>query len=240
MAMAATTLTLRKTLLILTLSLWVNQSYAVSLLSLEENPDGFKVLLLLQAFVLAIVLVLYRQQWRLNRELHRESRTDHLTQIPNRRHFLELAEKTLDLAERHQHPATFLMLDIDHFKRINDTYGHQAGDEVLRKFALTLQAGLRKSDHIGRLGGEEFGVLLTMTGPGFGEEVAERLRQSVSAINLDDIHKDLRITCSIGASFYSKGMTIDQLSKIADDALYRAKSSGRNRVSLQEPGENTR
>lgn len=231
--MAADKPTLRKTLVPLACGLWASSGHALSLATLDGDIDGFELLLMLQAFVLAIVLVLYRQQWRLNQELQRESRTDHLTQLPNRRYFLELAEKTLDMAERHQHPATFLMLDIDHFKKVNDTHGHHAGDEVLRKFAFTLQAGLRKSDHVGRLGGEEFGVLLTMTGPGFGQEVAERLRESIASINMDSISKGMRITCSIGAAFYAKGMTIDQLAKVADDALYRAKASGRNRVCTQ-------
>jgi diguanylate cyclase (GGDEF)-like protein/PAS domain S-box-containing protein len=157
--------------------------------------------------------------------------TDSLTGLFNRRHFMELAEREFARAKRYQGTRTMLMMDIDHFKRVNDTHGHDVGDEVLRELARISRTALRELDILGRLGGEEFGVLLPETDAGPAMEVAERLRRAIEQSPMTTGAGEMRITVSIGAAT-SKGdaETVDTLLKRADVALYEAKQSGRNRV----------
>lgn len=203
---------------------------AMEFLGSEVNDTAFTALLLLLAFTLAIVLVLYRQQMRLVRLLKAESRTDYLTHIANRRHFLEVLDSNIAMAERHHQPLSLLTLDIDFFKQINDNHGHSAGDAVLRKVAASLRKGLRKGDFVGRLGGEEFGVQLPMTVPDAARAIAERLRTQVASLDFTAISSDLQVTCSIGIAGYRQGMSSETLSQASDEALYVAKQGGRNCV----------
>jgi diguanylate cyclase (GGDEF)-like protein len=145
---------------------------------------------------------------------------------------MDRSELELSRTKRYDNALSVLMLDIDHFKQINDTYGHQAGDMVLKSLALTFQEVLRNVDIIGRLGGEEFAAVLPETGIEIATEVAERLRQVISAgeVVLTDSVK-VQFTVSIGiAAFIDKNSNLDMLLNEADKALYRAKQSGRNRV----------
>lgn len=208
---------------------------AMEFLGSEVNDTAFTALLLLLAFMLAIVLVLYRQQRRLVHLLKAESRTDYLTHIANRRHFLEVLDANVAMAERHRQPLSLLTLDIDFFKQINDNYGHAAGDAVLRKVAASLRKGLRKGDFVGRLGGEEFGVQLPMTGPDAARAIAERLRTRVANLDFTAISSELQATCSIGVASYRAGMGVETLSQASDEALYAAKQSGRNCVVAHSP-----
>jgi diguanylate cyclase (GGDEF)-like protein/PAS domain S-box-containing protein len=166
-------------------------------------------------------------------ELQRQAHLDYLTGLPNRRSFMDRGAVELSRTQRYDIALSILMLDLDHFKQINDTFGHQAGDLVLKSLAMTFQEVLRNVDIIGRLGGEEFAAVLPETNIEEAAEVAERLREKISTgeIVLSEGVK-IHFTVSIGiATLLDKNSNIDMLLNEADKALYRAKQSGRNRVS---------
>jgi diguanylate cyclase (GGDEF)-like protein/PAS domain S-box-containing protein len=169
---------------------------------------------------------------KMEQELQRQARIDMLTGLNNRRHFFELAEQQLARARRFGEPLSLLMLDLDNFKGVNDTYGHQAGDAALQKLAEVSVKTLREIDILGRIGGEEFAALLTETGGAEALEVAERLRVAVlnSVVALDQ-GPSFGFTISVGvAAIEPTDTKIDAMLKRADSALYKAKESGRNRV----------
>jgi diguanylate cyclase (GGDEF)-like protein len=170
-----------------------------------------------------------------NLELEVLATTDSLTGIYNRRAFTEIGKKYLESARRSQGQLSFLMLDIDHFKEINDSHGHQVGDVVLINFSRQIQALLRKSDIYGRLGGEEFGVLLFDTDVRQAELLAERIRKHIAVMETHVEEKRLSITVSIGVSCLERGThdTLRRLENRADEALYTAKESGRNRIAIK-------
>jgi len=160
-------------------------------------------------------------------------RKDFLTGLFNRRYFMELAEAELIRSERYDRPLSVFMLDVDHFKKINDTHGHNAGDAVLRRLGEIMQNALREVDIIGRMGGEEFAILLPETTLENAAMVAERLREKISlqAISLSG-GLPLHITVSIGvAALSGKDLNIDTLLSFADEALYEAKRE-RNQVRV--------
>jgi len=168
-------------------------------------------------------------------ELDRLATTDTLTGIPNRRVLLEQTTAALHRSQRYGEPLAFLMLDIDHFKRINDNHGHDIGDVALRLMAETLQKTVRTTDHIGRLGGEEFGAVLIQTTAAEARVVAERLCQALRDVQVPTPAGPLRFTVSIGLSMVEEGVrTEDELIKRADLALYRAKETGRDKVCNYE------
>ncbi len=172
---------------------------------------------------------------RLENELVRQANEDMLTGISNRRRFYDLAGREMLRGRRYHDPMVLLMLDIDHFKQINDTFGHAVGDEALRRMAAACRSELRAIDLFGRIGGEEFGVLLIRTNPVTGRQVADRLRQSVAQCILTTDKGVVKFTVSIGGVVFSgNDLSLDQRLKQADDALYRAKSSGRNRIELMD------
>lgn len=169
-------------------------------------------------------------------ELERQAHSDYLTGLDNRRHFLNQAENELARTVRYDRALSILMIDIDHFKQVNDTYGHKVGDIVLQRFAAVCLATLRTVDIIGRIGGEEFAVLLPETGHEQASDAAERLRAALAATQVKlDSGLPLQFTVSIGiVSLNEKDTNIDILLNQADQALYRAKSEGRNQVSLYQ------
>ncbi|WP_445372634.1 diguanylate cyclase [Methylomonas sp. HW2-6] len=169
---------------------------------------------------------------RLEAELTRQARTDYLTGISSRGYFLEQAEQELASALRYGNPLTMLMMDVDFFKQVNDIHGHRAGDAVLKKLADVCRETLREADIIGRLGGEEFAILLPQTDKGSAVEAAERLKEVLGTAQVPhDGGKPLSFTVSIGAAALTGGDdSVDALLNRADQALYRAKESGRNRV----------
>lgn len=173
----------------------------------------------------------------LEQEMARQARTDSLTGLSNRRHFLDLAEKELARARRYDKALSVLMLDLDEFKMVNDTYGHQAGDQVLRKVGEVCCKLLREVDVVGRMGGEEFAILLPESEFGQAMEVAERLRQDIANAAIPLEHGGLlRFSASVGVSTLGAADTsIDRLLHLADQALYEAKHSGRNRVCAAPP-----
>jgi len=164
-------------------------------------------------------------------ELHRLANTDPLTGVHNRRFFFDLAEREVPRFIRNKHPVSVLLADIDHFKRVNDTYGHAAGDVVLKGFVAVLKGQLRDYDILGRLGGEEFAIVLPEVSPEGAHEAAERLRASVEQAVVKTTEGDVKVTVSIGlAGVDADAPTLDAALSLADEALYRAKSLGRNRV----------
>lgn len=167
-------------------------------------------------------------------ELQAQAITDVLTGLPNRRHFLLVLTQEIARLRRYgDPPSTLLMLDLDHFKQVNDNYGHSAGDAVLRQFADLVRDNLRKTDEAGRLGGEEFVILLYGTPGQGGVEFAERLREAFHSLPLEVDGRLIRASVSIGVTELSSadGRPEDVLAR-ADVALYRAKANGRNRVEL--------
>ena len=159
--------------------------------------------------------------------------TDPLTKALNRRAFFRLAEREVLRASRHAKPLSTLMLDIDHFKRINDVYGHGTGDDVLVKLAGCVARNIRDEDLFGRLGGEEFALVLPETVPMRAAILANRLREAVSELDFPDKDDRFQITVSIGIS-EPEPTDIEILPALerADEALYRAKQNGRNRIEL--------
>nr|WP_314478470.1 diguanylate cyclase [uncultured Pseudomonas sp.] len=155
---------------------------------------------------------------------------DSLTGLPNRRSFDLLAAQALREAQRDDSSLVALLIDLDHFKVLNDTYGHLAGDEVLRQFANVLQGSIRQSDILCRWGGEEFIVLLRDVDARQASEAAEKIRRRAEQLTFSYEDQPLRLTTSIGVSHLQPGDTLHTLLTRADGALYRAKQAGRNRV----------
>jgi diguanylate cyclase (GGDEF)-like protein len=155
---------------------------------------------------------------------------DELTGSHNRRHLIGLIEQERERVLRGTTPFCVCLLDIDFFKRINDTYGHAAGDAVLRQFAHTVQKQIRDTDAFGRYGGEEFLLMLPTTSLEDAMSFAERVRQNVERLAFHDVSEELKVSVSIGVAQFRNGETIGQTVSRADEALYTAKSGGRNRV----------
>jgi diguanylate cyclase (GGDEF)-like protein len=167
--------------------------------------------------------------------LQRLATTDYLTGMANHRSFSEAGEREILRARRYAHPLAVLMLDLDRFKQVNDTYGHAVGDGVLVAIAATFRILLRDIDVYGRLGGEEFAILLPETDLAGGRTTAERLRSAIADTAIDEGGVTLHITVSIGVAMLSeKDRGLDAVLKRADDAMYEAKRNGRNRV-MTEP-----
>jgi diguanylate cyclase (GGDEF)-like protein/PAS domain S-box-containing protein len=163
--------------------------------------------------------------------LYRLATTDELTGLYNRRHFMELLGDALRRAQRYRHPLSLVMLDIDHFKNVNDAYGHAAGDAVLRDIAAGLRGAIRGTDILGRLGGEEFAVALPDSDLAAARILAERLRETVKESPFPIGAAMVRVTVSIGGTcLRATHDTVDDLLQRADEALYRAKTAGRDRV----------
>jgi diguanylate cyclase (GGDEF)-like protein len=165
---------------------------------------------------------------------------DPLTGIANRRHFNTVLERAIDVVARSGEPALLLMLDIDHFKKINDTYGHQAGDIVLQTVAKCLGKCVRPMDTVARYGGEEFAVILPNCHTSFGNTVAERIRATVEALTTQvSPGVMLTVTVSVGGAYAPEWVrsTTALWTERADVQMYRAKHEGRNRVFLDQQQE---
>jgi diguanylate cyclase (GGDEF)-like protein len=165
--------------------------------------------------------------------------TDALTELANRRRFLVFAQEAMVRGAEQGTPVALLMVDIDHFKRINDTYGHAAGDQALRLLGATLRESTRRADCAARLGGEEFAILLPGAAPAVARSIAERICEQVAKLAvLDGAGRQFGYTVSIGLAALAEGDTRpEDLLARADAALYRAKRGGRNRVETAGPGE---
>jgi len=165
---------------------------------------------------------------------------DPLTGLSNRRHFRSVLDRTTEMVARSGDPALLLMVDIDHFKGVNDTYGHQAGDQVLQAVAVALAKCVRPMDTLARYGGEEFAVVLPNCHTFFGGTVAERIRQTIQNMPVEIASGQvLNITVSIGGAYAPEWVrsTAALWTERADVQLYRAKREGRNRVFLDTQQE---
>ena len=173
--------------------------------------------------------------WRITsveHRLFRLSTSDALTGALNRRHFMALMAREQRRAERYGARYSLLMCDIDHFKKVNDTYGHQVGDEAIKGLATVALAHLRPTDLLCRYGGEEFIVCLTHTEEAGARIAAERIRAAISKLETPTGSTVLRFTVSIGVATFASGSTVEQVIECADQALYAAKTGGRDQVKV--------
>jgi len=170
---------------------------------------------------------------RLFAEMKRQATYDGLTGLACRRHFGNELLREIDRTRRNNRPLSMLMIDADHFKLLNDTHGHLAGDAVLKMLAAVLREGTRSIDILGRLGGEEFGVLLPGAGLDFAAIIAERLRAAVESRKVVWKDSEIGLTVSIGVACWESNLLPDDLIEASDIALYAAKEQGRNRVAIR-------
>jgi two-component system cell cycle response regulator len=165
---------------------------------------------------------------------------DPLTGLANRRHFQNVLSREIDVVARSGEHTLLLMLDIDHFKKVNDTYGHPAGDQVLQAVATCLASCIRPMDTVARYGGEEFAVILPSCQVSFGKIVAERIRETIASLSITVAPQvNIQVTVSIGGSYAPEWVrsTTSLWTDRTDIQLYRAKAEGRNRVCMDEQQE---
>jgi diguanylate cyclase (GGDEF)-like protein len=169
-------------------------------------------------------------------EAERRAQTDSLTGVLNRRSLIERLEAACLRARARGLPIALLFIDLDHFKQVNDTFGHQAGDACLRAIIDPIHAELRQSDVIGRYGGEEFVVILSSADAAAASPIAQRILERVAAVSVEGFGKPIGLTCSIGiAASDTLGVWDEHLIAQADAAVYMAKRLGRNRVHMAVP-----
>ena len=183
-------------------------------------------------FILASQLSMELKKASLYENVERLSITDGLTEVYLRRYFTDRLSEEVERAKRHNLKFAILMLDLDHFKKCNDTYGHMVGDVVLKETASTIKENVREIDLVARYGGEEFSILLPDTDKENALQVAERIRKAIESKTIVAYDEALKETISIGISIYpiDSQKIVDLINK-ADKALYRSKQNGRNRVT---------
>lgn len=171
---------------------------------------------------------------QLTAKLHKMAITDPLTGLNNRGHFFNLAETWMGIAQKNNYPLSIIMMDIDHFKQVNDNNGHRVGDQVLEELARRIQAGLRSQDISGRYGGEEFIALLPETNVKDAKQIAKRLHNKITKMPYKTNKLDLEIKISLGIAALTdpKSMSLEELVDKADQALYEAKEKGRNQIKI--------
>ncbi len=189
----------------------------------DEDHDEFNILA--QQFILGLKRAVFYQR------VQELAITDSLTGVHTRKHYLSKLEEEISYSKKTGQCFSFLMLDIDHFKKYNDLYGHLVGDAILKQISKIIKDSLRQVDSVGRYGGEEFSVILTQTDKNGAKFAAERIRQSIEEKVINVYDEELRVTISIGvAIFPSDGKDSQDLVEAGDAALYQAKQTGRNRV----------
>jgi diguanylate cyclase (GGDEF)-like protein len=210
--------------------LTARQTVADEMEGLRAGGDDFLIKPVERSHLLQVVLTRTERGRRIRELVHR----DGLTGVLNHATLMAELEHAIAYAGRHGEPLSFLMLDLDHFKRVNDTHGHLVGDQVLMHVARVFRRGVRNSDLLGRYGGEEFGIILRRCPPGNGRVIAEKLRSMLAESPMKISGSDeISLRCSIGvAAFPGSGRTATEVASAADLALYRAKSAGRDRVEM--------
>lgn len=164
-------------------------------------------------------------------EIYRLTTVDGLTQIYNKRYFLETLEREIGRAQRYRRELSLIIFDIDHFKKINDTYGHLAGDHVLKHLALVIKSRIRREDILARYGGEEFAIILPEIDHENAAQFAEKIRRLIEKAVFKFEETEIPVTISIGVAEYGTAQgTVSDFIKMSDDKLYEAKMQGRNRV----------
>ena len=209
-----------------------------SLRQLNEQGQRLRqtqaIALVLFITLLMIALTVAVRKFRQAHHLQSQASTDELTGLPNRRAVMTFASDSIDRAHQESSPLAILMMDIDHFKRINDTYGHPVGDDVLRHIAGILREGRREHDRIGRLGGEEFLAVLYGASLSHAEQVAKRIHRAIKESVVTTREGEVRYTVSIGIASLRSDEKVDAIVSRADTALYRAKNGGRDRVEVED------
>ncbi len=206
------------------------------IIAMPSNLD-FKVkneqLLLTQKKLIESNQLLDQRVQARTRELEELAHTDALTSILNRGGLIKSLTNEMDRAVRYKHPLSIMMTDIDHFKRVNDEYGHLRGDSVIKEVADILSEASRKSDSVGRYGGEEFMLLMPETDIQKAKVVAERIRIDVENHRFcEDEGLDISVTCSIGLTEFESNQSLSSLLETVDEMLYKAKDSGRNKIII--------
>lgn len=208
----------------------------------RNHPESVDVMTeIIRSMILFIALLwvsyISTYVFRLRKKVKLLATRDPLTNVYNRREILEILKREKAFSDRAGSPFTLCLLDLDDFKNINDTYGHQAGDIVLKAFARTIRTNIRTEDYLGRYGGEEFFVVfVSIDCNDCNPACVERLLSATRRLAFPEIDKDLRITVSIGVTAYVQtGVSIDKLIALVDDALYRAKAGGKNRIEYSKP-----
>jgi diguanylate cyclase (GGDEF)-like protein len=184
----------------------------------------------------AIIIADTTETTELLSRMARLATTDELTGVYNRRHFFDLASREIEISRRKDRAISFAMFDLDHFKIINDRYGHSAGDAALRSVCDACRAGLRTTDIFCRYGGEEFVILFPETAPDEAKAIVERLRESIQRTRIIDCSLDFSVTASFGVCGAAGGRldTLNEYLRRIDEAMYRAKKAGRNCVVLDD------
>ena len=168
---------------------------------------------------------------KLNDQLYELATTDSMTKLFNRKHFIESAQRQITQMQRTRVSGAMLMIDIDDFKKVNDTFGHAMGDEVIVKVASILKVNSREYDLVGRVGGEEYAMLLSPCGVDKANQIAERLRKKTEELSIAHLNNTIKVTISIGLTMIKKSdKDIDRSMHRADVSLYNAKKSGKNKV----------
>lgn len=187
----------------------------------------------LAAAIMLVIGAFRRQAYLFEKRLLHNARHDSLSGAANRGYLTELGAREIALARRHQHPLAAAMIDIDHFKRVNDIYGHAVGDAVIRALVKTCTDSLREGDLFGRFGGEEFVCLMPETGADEALACTERMRRSIETLQVDSGRGPVRFTISAGVAVLEpEHDSWESLLQAADEALYLAKGGGRNRTVL--------
>ena len=208
-----------------------NTLRAAALGEAERNQKLQLAVIALTALLAAALAVLFWWQLANTRRVRAMAMTDELTRLPNRRHILAATESAFALAKHNREPVAVIVLDIDRFKRINDTYGHAAGDAVLQAVARTCRLTLRPGDQLGRIGGEEFLIVVHPATSAQAIDIAERLRTAIEHLDFTTIAEGLSVTISLGV-WLTNEYDVTAAIAAADSLLYRSKESGRNRVEM--------
>ncbi|MGM0858301.1 MAG: GGDEF domain-containing protein [Pseudomonadota bacterium] len=200
---------------------------------MERLASGIALLILVILLLVGCLMLVLMRLHHQHKRVLRLSLMDELTGLGNRRYMLNFTKLLFEQSQRSGHPLSMALLDLDHFKRVNDDFGHPAGDQVLKVVAGALLSEVRKSDVVARLGGEEFCVLMPETDTEGALEVIERIRQRVESLSHQAFGVPVTVTVSLGlATMVNNDASFDHLYSRADQALYQAKIKGRNRIAV--------
>ncbi|WP_440874088.1 diguanylate cyclase [Thalassotalea sp. PLHSN55] len=199
----------------------------------EKNQENFILLISLLLTLLTLVIIWAYRAWRNQERLKQLAEYDSLTKTFNRRHFVEVAKTTMKHCQEHQQAVSCIMFDVDNFKKVNDSYGHAAGDEVLKQIAQTCLKICRHNDIFGRIGGEEFGLVLPGCSLVIAQDIANKLRSAIQSIDYQTLGIAQPITASFGVTDATRsGFELEQILADADSAMYSSKHHGRNSVNI--------